>query len=170
MQHFEEAANLITLFKGDAYLGGMDILGQSGSMVARGGKKAAFVIRAYRGSESHLQTIRDEMTDAGVEIVAELAGAGPNAPRADLFRMAEDLSDLDYDVLVSFGGGSNIDAAKAADVLVRLGGKIDDYFGTGLVTKTIEESGRTLTPHVAFQTVASSAAHLTKYSNITGCV
>jgi alcohol dehydrogenase len=36
-----------------------------------------------------------------------------------------------------------------------------------MVTKTVEESNRFLTPHVAIQTAASSRAHLTKYSNIT---
>ena len=47
------------------------------------------------------------------------------------------------------------------------GGSIDDYFGTGIVTETLAKKGKSLTPHVAIQTVASSAAHLTKYSNIT---
>jgi len=35
------------------------------------------------------------------------------------------------------------------------------------VTKTLGESGKKLTPHVAIQTASSSGAHLTKYSNIT---
>jgi alcohol dehydrogenase len=70
-------------------------------------------------------------------------------------------------VIVSFGGGSTIDAAKAAEVLRTLGGEIDDYFGTGLVTEALKEKGATLSPHIAIQTVASSGAHLTKYSNIT---
>jgi alcohol dehydrogenase class IV len=52
-------------------------------------------------------------------------------------------------------------------VLRTLGGAIDEYFGTGLVTQVLAESGRSLTPHVAIQTAASSGAHLTKYSNIT---
>jgi alcohol dehydrogenase class IV len=36
-----------------------------------------------------------------------------------------------------------------------------------LVSEAVEKSGKKLTPHVAIQTVASSGAHLTKYSNIT---
>jgi alcohol dehydrogenase len=48
-----------------------------------------------------------------------------------------------------------------------IGGDIEDYFGTGLVTQAVETSGVKLTPFVAIQTVASSAAHLTKYANIT---
>jgi alcohol dehydrogenase class IV len=48
-----------------------------------------------------------------------------------------------------------------------LGGDIEAYFGTGLVAQALAASGGELTPHVAIQTAASSAAHLTKYSNIT---
>jgi alcohol dehydrogenase class IV len=48
-----------------------------------------------------------------------------------------------------------------------LGGTIESYFGVGLVTQALNESGKSLTPHVAMQTASSSAAHLTKYSNIT---
>jgi len=65
------------------------------------------------------------------------------------------------------GGGSTIDAVKAAIVLDVLGGEIEDYFGVGKVTEALDKTGPGLTPHVAIQTAASSAAHLTKYSNIT---
>ncbi|MBN1877632.1 MAG: iron-containing alcohol dehydrogenase, partial [Anaerolineae bacterium] len=88
-------------------------------------------------------------------------------PREDLTRITHALAALDYDVLISFGGGSSIDAVKAAEVLRALGGNIEDYFGTGLVTQTAKARGKSLTPHVAIQTLASSSAHLTKYSNIT---
>jgi alcohol dehydrogenase len=100
-------------------------------------------------------------------LVGEVDGAGPNAPREDLFRIAASLKDLDPDVVVSFGGGSTIDATKAGEVLRTLGGGIDDYFGTGQVTQALTGSDKALTPHVAIQTAASSGAHLTKYSNIT---
>jgi alcohol dehydrogenase len=52
-------------------------------------------------------------------------------------------------------------------VLRVLGGDIGDYFGTGRVTEALDRTGRKLTTHVAIQTVAGSAAHLTKYSNVT---
>ncbi len=46
--------------------------------------------------------------------------------------------------------------------------KGDSYsYGAGLVTRALEQSGKKLSPHIAIQTAASSAAHLTKYSNIT---
>jgi len=68
---------------------------------------------------------------------------------------------------MSYGGGSTIDATKAAQVLRTLGGRIDDYFGVGQVSAALAKAGRSLLPHIATQTVASSAAHLTKYANVT---
>ncbi len=84
-------------------------------------------------------------------------GAAPNAPREDVARIAAGLEDLGPEVIVSFGGGSTIDAVKAAEVLRTLGGDIDDYFGTGLVTPALRRPGKKLTPHVAIQTAASSS-------------
>ena len=111
--------------------------------------------------------IRDSLTKSDVDLAAEIRGAGPNCPREDLFRITKSLVETDADVVVSFGGGSTIDAAKAAEVLRTLGGDIDEYFGVGLVSKALQDKGKSLTAHVAIQTVASSSAHLTKYSNIT---
>ena len=70
-------------------------------------------------------------------------------------------------MIITFGGGSTIDAGKAGEALRTLGGDIEEYFGTGLVTEAVKKSGKRLSPHVAIQTAASSGAHLTKYSNIT---
>lgn len=164
---FENAYRLIKKFKGEGYLFGEAILKDVRTFIGESGKKSALIISRFPGCEDHLEIIRGSLQSAGVSIVAEIDGAGPNAPREDLFRIADALRACDYDLLVSFGGGSTIDAAKAADILVRLGGEIDDYFGTGKVTARLEESGRLLTPHIAIQTAASSGAHLTKYSNIT---
>jgi alcohol dehydrogenase len=107
------------------------------------------------------------LAESGVNFIAEIKGARPNCPREDLFRIADSLRESEFDVLISFGGGSTIDAVKAAEVLRTLDGEIDEYFGTGLVTEALKKKNRSLTTHLAIQTVASSADHLTKYSNIT---
>jgi len=52
-------------------------------------------------------------------------------------------------------------------VLRTLSGDIEDYFGANMVTEALEKSAKTLIAHIAIQTVPSSAAHLTKYANIT---
>jgi alcohol dehydrogenase len=167
MNGFEKARDLLRGFKGNSYLFGNNVLKDVGGAAASCGKKAVLVYTEFPGVESYLTTLRHSLTQAGVTLAAEAAGAGPNAPREDVFRILDLLRQTNPQVIVSFGGGSTIDAVKAAEVLHTLGGELDDYFGVGLVTKRLQASGRKLTPHVAIQTAASSGAHLTKYSNIT---
>jgi alcohol dehydrogenase len=114
-----------------------------------------------------VRRIRRSLADAGVELAAEIRGARPNTPAEDVRRISAELVRSNANVVVSFGGGSTIDATKAAMVLWVAGGRIEEYFGTGLVTEALRRSGRTLPGHVAVQTNAGSAAHLTKYSNVT---
>jgi alcohol dehydrogenase len=167
MTGFKKAQELLHEFKGDSYLYGPDVLPQVGQRVAAAGKKAALIRGTFAGSDDYVEIIRNSLAESGVNLVAKIRGARPNCPREDLFRIAENLRETDADVIVSFGGGSTIDAAKAAEVLRTLNGDIDAYFGTGLVTRALQESGKSLIPHMAIQTVAGSAAHLTRYSNIT---
>jgi alcohol dehydrogenase len=162
-----KAKSLLAEFKGESYLFGPGVLGRVGEVAAESGKRAALVRETFPGSDAYIDRIRTSLTDAGVEVVAVIQGAQPNCPREDLYRITEELKTADPEVIISFGGGSTIDAAKAAEVLRTLGGGIEDYFGTGLVTAALAKTGKKLTPHVAIQTVSSSGAHLTKYSNIT---
>jgi alcohol dehydrogenase len=167
MTDFEKARALLRQFKGSSYLFGTDVLTKVGQVTADAGTKVALIRDTFDGSEDFVEIIRKSLEKSGVNLVMEIKGAQPNCPREDLFRIADGLRETEADVLVSFGGGSTIDAAKAAEVLLALNGGIDAFFGTGLVTKALQEKGKSLIPHMAIQTVASSAAHLTKYSNIT---
>jgi alcohol dehydrogenase class IV len=167
MSDFDKARQQLREFKGDAYLHGMGVLPQVGKVTAKMGKRAALVCDDFPGADTFIKTIKESLAAAGVELLGEIKGAGPNAPREDLDRITAELTALDPDVIVGFGGGSTLDAVKSAEVLRTLGGSIEDYFGTGLVTQALADSGKHLRPFVAIQTAASSGAHLTKYSNIT---
>lgn len=167
MADFDRARALLDDFKAGSYLYGLGVLSQVGPATAALGMRAALVRSGFRGSDGFVWTIRRSLTEAGVQVAGEIDSPAPNAPVEDLMRITAQLGELDPNVVVSFGGGSNIDAAKAAIALHALGGEIENYFGTGLVTAEAEAQGKTLTPHVAIQTASSSAAHLTKYSNIT---
>jgi alcohol dehydrogenase class IV len=167
MDLFRIARDLLREFKGSSYRFGNHVLPEVGGVVASAGKRAALIRSGFSGIESYLDTIRDSLAGAGVDLAAEIRGAAPNAPREDLLRITDELKRIRPDVVISCGGGSTIDVTKAAEVLRSLGDQIDDYFGTGLVTKKLQATGRKLRPHVAIQTAASSGAHLTKYSNIT---
>lgn len=166
VSHWARARDLLLEFKGDAYMFGHGVLAQVGRRVRRAGDRAALIRGTFPGSDEYVAAIRDSLGSQGVEVVAEIKGARPNSPKDDVFRLCQALDQADPNVIVSFGGGSTIDAVKAADVLRTVGGDLDTYFGVGRVTAALDRK-RALTPHVAIQTVAGSAAHLTKYSNIT---
>jgi len=173
MNEFDRARDLLAEFKGGTYVFGAGVLPRVGEVTAQVGRRAALVRGTFPGSDDYVRLIRQSLSAAGVELAGEIKGARPNAPRGDLARITAALQALEPKVLLSFGGGSTIDAVKAAAVLYTLGAgqdpqaQIDSYFGTGLVSQALSQAGRSLPPHVAIQTVASSAAHLTKYSNIT---
>jgi alcohol dehydrogenase len=172
MNYFEAARDLLKEFKGSSYLFGNHVLKDIGSIAASAGKNAVLVYTQFPSAEDYVRKIHTSLEQASVNLAAKIPGARPNAPREDLFRITDEFKKANPDVIVSFGGGSTIDTVKAAEVLRTLGGEIDEYFGTGLVIRKLKETGNSplrgkLTSHVAVQTAASSAAHLTKYSNIT---
>lgn len=113
-------------------------------------------------------------TDAGVaatglpeQVVAQLAGAGlaarawdgivsdPDEAQAELCREHA----AGCDGIVALGGGSVIDAAKVAAVLVTNGGRVGDYFGFDRVSR------RGL-PLVAVPTTPGSGAEVSSHAVI----
>lgn len=168
MIYQEKINELLSDFKGGKFIYGEGCIGEVGDAVAAYGSRAVLVRSQFPGIETFVEKLRISLQQAGVELTYESVDlVRPNAPEEDMYKLAELLKETQPDVVISMGGGSTIDAVKAAIVLDVLGGEIEDYFGMGIVSETLEKSGKTLTPHVAIQTAASSAAHLTKYSNIT---
>ncbi len=167
MNDFEQARKLMKDWKGDSYVYGNGVLDRIGPVAAKVAKKVALIYTEYPGVDAYVARIKRNLSDAGVKDVTVIVGAAPNAPREDLLRISQELKASGAELVVSFGGGSTIDAAKAAEVLRTLGGGVDEYFGTNMVTEAAKKQGKTLRPHMAVQTAASTGAHLTKYSNIT---
>ncbi|MBI5722956.1 MAG: iron-containing alcohol dehydrogenase [Planctomycetes bacterium] len=170
---FDKARKCLRAFKADRYIFGLNCFGQLGGRAARLGKKAAVVTSGVGkdwGKPLH-EAVKKSLVQAGVALVGELIeGAKPNSPLEDVFRIARQIADRKPDLIVAVGGGSVIDAAKAAEAFRTLGDlhpNLTDYFGMGQVTQMLGKSGRKLLPMLAVQLAASSAAHLTKYANVT---
>ncbi len=169
----QKAIQLIKEFKGDHYLFGNGVIKGLGSHTASMGKKVSVV--ALSIGKAWAQPIHDitlkSLKDAGLEIAGEMInGAAPNAPFEDVFRICEEIKKQKPEVVVSVGAGSSIDATKAAIAYAILGDQypdLNEYFGAGNVTKMLQATNRKLMPMVAVQVTSGSAAHLTKYSNIT---
>jgi alcohol dehydrogenase len=164
---FDKARTLLHEFKGRTYVFGNRVLSKATHAVPALGRRVALVRGTFEGSDDWVEVIRTRLSEAGVELAAEIKGARPNTPREDVDRIAAELEKASPEAVISYGGGSTIDATKAAGVLRTLGGQIDDYFGVGLVSAALARAGRPLLPHLAIQTVAGSAAHLTRYANVT---
>lgn len=167
MSEFTKAVELLREFKGESYAFGDDALARVGALAAPLGDRAGIIRPSHAGSDAIVEAVKSSLQQHGVEIIGTLPGVRPNAPRTDLARLTAELSDLNPNIIIAVGGGSTIDAAKAAEVLRTLGGAVDDYFGTGRVTAALAAQNTKLTPLIAVQTAASSGAHLTKYANIT---
>ncbi|GHV90379.1 alcohol dehydrogenase [Spirochaetia bacterium] len=174
---FTKAQGLLKAWKGDKYVFGRGVLPQLGKLAAQFGKNAAEPCSALVVSNTtYMKSVADAVVDALKSAGVSLAGgvivpdAGPNAPRSDVYRIETYILHHKPDVIIAVGGGSTIDACKAANFLATLGGvspEIDHWFGTGLVSEALKTTGKKLYPLIAVETAASSGAHLTKYSNIT---
>ena len=169
MSEFEKARELVRGFKGDDYAFGSGALQRTGSLAAQLGQRVAVVFSQVPGKATNAAAaqVKESLQAAGLTLLSTVAGVTPNAPREQVLRLGEEIEELGPDVIVVIGGGSTIDAAKAANILAILGGPIDRYFGTALVTGALAEANGALIPLLAVQTASSSSAHLTKYSNIT---
>ena len=167
------AVGLIREFKGDDYVFGLDCFDRLGELTAPLGHRVTIIASGVGknwGPALHDATNR-VLAAAKLELAGELiAGPRPNAPIEDVHRLAASLAQQDPDVVVAVGGGSCIDATKAAMVLHAAGEEclgLDDFFGMGRVTQMLQQQDRKLLPLVACQIASGSAAHLTKYSNVT---
>jgi alcohol dehydrogenase len=167
----QKARELLKEFKGESYAFGLNVLDRVGEFAGRYGEKALVV-----SNNTYLKQVADRviksLTENGVKPVEGeiVPDAGPNAPREDVYRLQGYILHYKPDSIVVIGGGSSIDACKAANILASVGQyspDIESYFGTGLVTEALKKTGKKLLPLIAVQTSASSGAHLTKYSNVT---
>lgn len=169
-----KAKNLLYNFKGEEYALGVGILNEVGEYAKEYGDSVLLISNdTYR--ESAVKEVKKSLKKNKIKIAGNriFPGADPNAPREDVYRLAGYLHTFESDSIIVIGGGSTIDAVKAANVLASLGHyspDIDKYFGSGLVTKALKHSSNHLTPMIAIQTASSSGAHLTKYSNVTDVV
>jgi alcohol dehydrogenase class IV len=161
------ARELIGQFKGDRYVFGLGAIERAGELAMRIGREALLVEGRSCTQNGMLDGLKASFESAGLAIKAECLGAGPNSPIEDVERVRDEILAVEPEFVVGLGGGSLIDALKGSVVLASLGGACDDYFGVGKVSAALEQSGKELLPLFTCMTASASAAHLTKYANIT---
>jgi alcohol dehydrogenase len=91
-------------------------------------------------------------------------GVEPNPSKETVYRIVYHLLAGNFSSLLAIGGGSVIDAAKAAGILGTLKeGELDGYFGVGMVSKKVKK----IMDLIAVPTTSGTGSELTKFSVIT---
>jgi alcohol dehydrogenase class IV len=91
-------------------------------------------------------------------------GVEPNPSKETVYRIAYHLLAGSFGCILAVGGGSAMDAAKAAGILATVrDGDLDDYFGVGMVSKKVAK----IMPLVVAPTTSGSGSEVTKFSVIT---
>jgi alcohol dehydrogenase len=116
-------------------------------------------IKKWGGLESISQSLKkNSITYKIVE------GVEPNPSKETVYRIVYHLLAGDFNCLLAIGGGSVIDAAKAASILGTIReGELDDYFGVGMVSKKVKK----IMNLIAVPTTSGTGSELTKFSVIT---
>lgn len=102
---------------------------RTGEAVGRlGAKRALLVTDAALVAAGLHQPVEQSLLDAGIEV--DRFEGGLAKPTVDAVAACVAAAEgQNYGALVALGGGSNIDLAKAAAVVLRYGGSATDYFG-----------------------------------------
>ncbi len=171
-QNYEEQARkMLNDWKKENYVFGMGVLVKVGDFAQKVGKSTMLVVTGLgteKWTEPLVNKINSSLSDNNIDILAIIRGARANTPREDVYRIANQAGKKKPDSIIAVGGGSTIDAVKAASVLAGLNSDdVETYLGQGLVAEKLKVERTKLPVIIAVQTASSSGSHLTKYANIT---
>lgn len=107
--------------------------------------------------------LTDHITDLLEEINVEYVVYSDVKPNPTVTNVNEGIAAFEQancDFVISFGGGSSHDAAKAIALVLENGGKIEDYEG-------VDVSAKMQKPLIAINTTAGTASEMTVFTIIT---
>jgi alcohol dehydrogenase class IV len=140
-------------------------------LFGRGQSGAISGVAAQLGSRALLCTdARFADTEACAAILADLKSVGiattvhdqvePDLPRDSVGRCVEQVKDFRPELVIGIGGGSCLDMAKCAALILSQGGRLEDYYGEFKVP------GPTL-PVIAVPTTAGTGSEVTPVAVIS---
>jgi len=143
---------------------GEGTLVQVGEAVRRYGERVLLIlgkgsIRKSGMLDRILQSLEKNSINYGM-----VEGVEPNPGKQTVYRLTYHLLAGNFSLLLAIGGGSVIDAAKAAGILGTIKEReIDDYFGGGMVSQKVKK----IMNLIAVPTTSGTGSELTKFSVIT---
>lgn len=127
------------------------------------GKIAFFTGRNSAEKSGALTRILSELSPFDIES-ARFSGIEEEPCTDTIYKMLDFLKQEKPDYVAAIGGGSIMDAAKAAYLLYQAGGTLDDYFGMNRFSTRFPD--KKLKKVFCFPTTSGTGSEATPYSNI----
>lgn len=141
---------------------GVGILDSIEDAVARFGKrKALLVTDEILLKAGPVDTVKEGFENTNVKIAAVFDDVPPNSTIKTVQACAALGKKKKCDMVIAVGGGSVIDTAKVANLLMTKGGKVEDHMGAYLLESTDE-----LLPAIVIPTTAGTGSEVTKVAVI----
>jgi alcohol dehydrogenase len=141
---------------------GVGILDSIDDAVARFGKRNALLVTDKILLEAGpVDRVRDGFKKTGIRIAAIFDDVPPNSTIATVQDCAALGKKKKCDMVIAVGGGSVIDTAKVANLLMVKGGKVQDHMGAYLL-----DAADRLLPAVVIPTTAGTGSEVTKVAVI----
>lgn len=96
------------------------------------GSRVLFTTDARMATTDEFAVLRDAVAAAGLDVYV-FDRVDPELPRENIVDIVDEFGRAEIDAIVGIGGGSCLDAAKVASVMLTNGGDVRDYYGEFLV-------------------------------------
>jgi alcohol dehydrogenase class IV len=141
-------------------MAGAGLVAGLGQELARLGLYRCFIVTdRYMQQCGLLDMVLSGLRSGQVEVAGIFNRVVPDSEVALVEECAAGAREASPDCLLALGGGSVIDTAKAANIVLTLGGELLEYEGFGLINAP-------LTPLVAIPTTSGSGSEVTQFAVI----
>ena len=160
----EKAVKIFKEWPRTKILLGKNKLKETGKYAREFGSSALIVIgQGSVKKYGYLDVLIESLEDAGIR--SEIyEGVEPNPSKQTIEDIAKTYNDGGFNLTIALGGGSAMDAAKAALILTSLKETdISPYFGVGKASERLER----ISPCICIPTTSGTSSEITRYSNVT---
>ncbi|MGK0290106.1 MAG: alcohol dehydrogenase [bacterium] len=141
---------------------GIGILGNIAEIVKSFGKKRAILVTdEILAKVGPVDKVKDGFNGTNIEIVCTYDKVPPNSTITTVEECAALGKEHNCDLIIAIGGGSVMDTAKVANLLMIKGGELPDHMGAYLL-----ESDEKLHPSILIPTTAGTGSEVTKVAVI----
>ncbi len=141
---------------------GLGILKNLGSAVASFGKRRAILVTdKVLLTAGPAEMVKDGFKGTDIEIVCTYSNVPPNSAISTVTNCARLARKHKCDLFIAVGGGSVMDTAKVANLLVVKGGKVEEHMGAYLL-----DPNDRLLPSIFVPTTAGTGSEATKIAVI----